>query len=255
MAQSPSVDISEHLEQLHVHGTGLVDAAEQAGVDAAVPTCPDWAVRDLLGHIGRVHRWAATFVDGRTEPPRGDHELATVPDADDELAGWVLEGLAALVAAIRNAPADRECWTFLPAPTPLAFWARRQAHETAIHHVDAASAAGIDVAIDTRLAVDGIDELLLGFFNRPRGRLLADPPVTLGVRAVDGRDGDEWSMRIDGNGRETNRGLARGECIVSGPAAALYRFLWNRSGDDALTVDGDRRVLDLWRQKARITWS
>lgn len=34
-----------------------------------------------------------------------------------------------------------DCWTFLDAPSPLAFWARRQAHETAIHRADAQLAA------------------------------------------------------------------------------------------------------------------
>ena len=32
------------------------------------------------------------------------------------------------------------CFAFLPAPSPLAFWARRQAHETGIHRADVESA-------------------------------------------------------------------------------------------------------------------
>ncbi|MER6443505.1 hypothetical protein ABT275_45720 [Streptomyces sp. NPDC001185] len=36
------------------------------------------------------------------------------------------------------------CWTFNPArvPSPLAFWTRRQAHETAVHRYDAEAATG-----------------------------------------------------------------------------------------------------------------
>src|SRR6266704_1004706 len=33
----------------------------------ALPTCPDWAVRDLVGHLGGVHRWAASFVERSEE--------------------------------------------------------------------------------------------------------------------------------------------------------------------------------------------
>ena len=43
-------------------------------------------------------------------------------------------------------PTTCECWTFLPAPSPRAMWARRQAHETAIHRVDAQLAAGLPVS-------------------------------------------------------------------------------------------------------------
>src|SRR5262249_53658636 len=58
-----------------------------------------------------------------------------------ELPGWFREGHAALVQALSVAGPDLNCWAFLAAPSPLAFWARRQAHETAIHRVDAGQAA------------------------------------------------------------------------------------------------------------------
>ena len=59
---------------------------------------------------------------------------------------------------LASAPADLETWTFLEAPT-LTFWARRQAHETAIHRVDAESLWGCH-RFPSGFAVDGIDELL-----------------------------------------------------------------------------------------------
>ena len=61
--------------------------------------------------------------------------------ADAGLIAAYRDGHAALVAALRDADPDLECATFMPAPSPLAFWARRQAHETAIHRYDAQSAA------------------------------------------------------------------------------------------------------------------
>ena len=42
-------------------------------------------------------------------------------------------------------------------------WARRQAHETAIHRYDAESASGDVNGFDLDFAVDGIDEILVGF--------------------------------------------------------------------------------------------
>jgi hypothetical protein len=60
---------------------------------------------------------------------------------DDELPGWFREGHASLVRVLEAADPDMTCWTFLDAPSSVAFWARRQAHETAIHRVDAEQAA------------------------------------------------------------------------------------------------------------------
>nr|WP_280938082.1 hypothetical protein [Thermobispora bispora] len=40
--------------------------------------------------------------------------------------------------------------------------------------------------------------------------------------------------------------------MISGPAARLYVFLWNRTDSTGIDVQGDRRVLELWREKATI---
>lgn len=247
------MDIGAHVKAIQEHGVALADTAERAGLDASVPTCPDWTVRDLLGHQGQVHRWAATYVTtGRTDT---DVALEDVP-ADTELLDWFRSGHARLVDGLNTAPADLECWSFLPAPSPLAFWARRQAHETTIHHADAAAAAGARLDVDAALAVDGIDELVLGFYAGPgRRRLTADPALTLGIRATDARPDDAWTVVIGPQGRDVSRGEARGDCVIAGTASDVYQFLWNRRDQDAVQVDGDPAVLAVWREKARITWS
>ncbi len=154
----------------------MASAAVGADADAAVPTCPEWTVRDLLRHTGAVHRWATGYVAGRRcEPSRGGLEEAagTWPD-DDGLTAWFEHGCADLVAALAAAPDDLECWTFLPAPSPRAMWARRQAHETAIHRVDTQLATGTAVTpCDPGFAADGIDELLTLFVPRRRAHAAA----------------------------------------------------------------------------------
>lgn len=246
------MEIAEHINVIAEHGAALADAAERAGLEARVPPCPGWTVRDLVGHQGQVHRWAGTYVlTGRTDPGL---ELEDVPA--DELLTWFRQGHARLVDALKNAPADLVSWSFLPAPSPLAFWARRQAHETTIHRADAEAAAGTQLDVDPVLAVDGIDELLLGFYGgRGRGRLRSDPPVTVGIRTTDAGRDDAWSMVIGPDGRETSRGQATGDCVVTGTASELYQFLWNRRDRSAVQIEGDATVLDLWQDKARITWS
>lgn len=42
---------------------------------------------------------------------------------------------------------------------------------------------------------------------------------------------------------------------LSGDAADIYLALWNRGKDSALTVKGDRQLLDLWHDNVRVHWS
>ena len=152
----------------------MAAAAGGADPDDAVPTCPEWTVRDLIRHTGGVHRWATGVVaGGRTEPPRaGPGQAAGTGPTDEDLADWLGQGCADLVTALVDAPDDLQCWTFLAAPSPRAMWARRQAHETAVHRVDAQLAAGIPVtSCAPAFAADGIDELLMLFVPR-RGSTL-----------------------------------------------------------------------------------
>ncbi|HTW99850.1 MAG TPA: hypothetical protein VMD59_13795, partial [Acidimicrobiales bacterium] len=136
------------------------------------------------------------------------------------------------------------------------FWARRQAHETSIHSADAEGAAGRPSSFAPELAADGIDELLLGFLPRRRGRLVADPAVSLGVRALD--TGDSWTLRIEPDRRvPVEEAPEAADCLLAGPASDLYLLLWNRlpGAPAAVEVRGDAGVLDLWKERATIRWS
>ncbi|QNS07746.1 maleylpyruvate isomerase family mycothiol-dependent enzyme [Streptomyces xanthii] len=245
------MDIAEHLQALDREGRALADAAERAGTDAKVPTCPDWQIRDLLRHTGMVHRWAAAFVaEGHTSY----HPDGGLPDLDGEaLIAWFREGHAQLVDTLTRAAPDVACWSFLPAPSPLAFWARRQAHETTVHRVDAQSAlAAAPDTVPRELAVDGIEELLLGMHARPKSRVRSDAPKVLRVRAT---DADRvWTVRIGQEPPATESGDAgEADCEVAGTAARLYVALWNRAPFPS--VSGDASVATLWRENSAITWS
>jgi uncharacterized protein (TIGR03083 family) len=247
------MDLPTHLHHLAAQGRDLADAATTAGLDTRVPTCPEWSVRDLVTHTGQVHRWATSYVEtGRPTPPGPGDEPAVAP-TDDILVQWFRDGHDALVAALHRAPADLACWSFLPAPSPRQFWARRQAHETTIHRVDADHAAGREPLVDPLLAADGIDELLHGFFARPQGRLVADPTRRLAVNTSD--TNDAWTITIGPAGRTTTSHADEdADCTVTADAASLYLLLWNRYSGADLDVRGDATLLDLWRDKAQITW-
>lgn len=253
------MEITEHINALEREGQLLVRAARTSGLDAPVPTCPGWLTRDLLAHVRYVHRWATAYVaEAITDMVREDDEaelLADIAD-DDDLVDDVREGHAALVRALSNAPSDLECWTFLPAPSPLAMWARRQAHETAIHRIDAELAAKIDLSpLDPRFAADGVDELVYGFVGRRnRGRPMSHDDQTIRFEATDRQE--SWHVRFTSDSIETAADDADGSDLrVRAGAADLYLLLWNRPPRTPPETSGDVELLDLWRERVRIKWS
>ena len=144
-----------------------------------------------------------------------------------------------------------ECWHFLPAPSPLAFWARRQAHETAVHRFDAQAARGGTPDEPGRdFAADGIDELLRGFHARARSRVRSAEPRVLRVRASD-TDGAVWTVRLTEEPPATECGEeGDADCEVSGQAGRLYLALWNRLPLPRVT--GDASVAGLWRERSAV---
>ena len=246
------METAEFVETLDREGRLLAAAAEAAGTDAKVPTCPEWQVRDLLRHTGMVHRWATAFVaEGHT----AYHPDGGLPDLDGaELLAWFREGHRRLFATLAGASPDVECWHFLPAPSPLDFWARRQAHETAVHRIDAEAAGGGEFGgIDREFAADGVDELLRGFHARSRSKVRSEEPRTLRVRATDAGDA-VWTVRLSQEPPAAARDAAGDvDCEVAGPAQELYLALWNRQPFPQVT--GDAAVAALWREKSAVTWS
>ncbi|MFI9365385.1 maleylpyruvate isomerase family mycothiol-dependent enzyme [Kitasatospora sp. NPDC053057] len=261
------MEISEHIDALRREGALLADAAARTDLTAPVPTCPDWRLGDLVRHVGQVHRWAAAYPSKGLRAPLDEAGRQAVigPDPSDaELLDWFRDGHAALVTVLSEAPAEVECWSFLPAPSPLAFWARRQAQETAVHRFDADAAAGSPgPAVDTTLALDGVDELLRGFMLRGRPKVHSDSDSrrTVQVRTTDGPG--SWHLTLS---REplivtTEEHPEPADLTISGPSRELYLLLWNRltveqaeQGGQSGRVEfsGDRALLDLWRDNAAI---
>src|SRR5271163_4072914 len=110
----------------------MAAAIDRADPDGGVPSCPEWTVRDLVRHLGGVHRWATGYITSRRT------EISQA-ELDEVVGSWP---------------------------------------------------AGADVA-----------------------------------------------------------GAA---CTVAGAAGDLFLALWNRSGADALTIEGDRRVLGQFAEAVQI---
>jgi uncharacterized protein (TIGR03083 family) len=263
-AQYAPGDTAYHIACLRREGDLLAGAAERAGLDAPIPACPGWCVRDLLKHLGYVHRWAAGYVreqHARWVDRASEAEILGGGPQDGELVAWFRDGHAALVQVLEAADPGLTCWTFLDAPSPVAFWARRQAHETAIHRVDAEQAAtaasgGTETGFEPRFAADGVDELIMGFLGRDAKRGSWHGPLgALGFHAEDGEGPvAHWRVVSELGHFAVARAAGPADCDVTGPAAGLYLLLWNRGDASGLDVRGDAGLLAEFRKESEVTW-
>lgn len=254
------MEIAEHVDALRSQGERLAEAAERAALDAAVPPCAPWQVKDLLRHTGYIHRWAARHITecpGQLLDGPQEAEILRGGAEDAGLLAWFRAGHAALTQALATADPALECATFMAAPSPLAFWARRQAHETAVHRADAESALGATPEYQADFAADGIDELIMGFGRRRKYAPAAGPGTDGGVLRVIAADtGDAWSVEARGGRLQPRRATSEAAgCTVSGPASGLYLYLWNRADLGAgVTVSGDRALLASWQASVKVRW-
>ena len=148
---------------------------------------------------------------------------------DDALAGWLREGLDALMVALSDQ--GRPCWT-LAGPATAAWWRRRQALETAIHRVDAERVLGPASPVDPALAADGVAEVVDVLHPRQlRLGRAAVPAAALRLTTDDG----QGSWLVAGPSPVTE---------ISGPAETLLLLVWGRTDldDPRLQVEDRRRA-------------
>ncbi len=256
-ANDIAVDVEEYVSALEHDGRLLIAAAKSAGLDAPVPTCPGWHIRELLAHMNYVHAWAYAYVAGALidmVPEPDEVEILRNAPPDDELLESVQGGHAALVGALADAPFGLNCWTFLPSPSPLEMWARRQAHETAIHRVDAEIAAGwAPRAFDSRFAMDGLDEIIFAFLARTVPP--ADEEADLGRIGFEARgEAERLTVRLTAGGAVPERGEPLCDLVIRASASDLYLVAWNRPSADELELIGATHLLDVWRRLIQVTW-
>src|SRR5882757_5217852 len=157
----PLTMVSTDLLLAEVTGSAgtLAGIAATADLTTTVPTCPDWTLRQLITHVGRAHRWAAAIVATQAAEPIPFREVpdGRLPDGLAERPAWLRDGAARLAETVTAGSGP--VWTHF-GPGPASYWARRMAHETAVHRADGQIAVGIRPEIDPVVAADGIAEWL-----------------------------------------------------------------------------------------------
>jgi len=230
-------------------------------LERPVPTCPGWTFRQLATHVGRGHRWAAQIVATRATAPIPLREVADgkLPDDPAQHVPWLNAGARQVIDAVAAAGSD-PVWTF-NGISPATFWARRRAHEAAVHLADAQLAAGLAVDLAPDAAADGVDEWLALIVAgtegttdpaRERAQELRGDGQSLHFHATDpGLSGTgEWLVTRMPSGVTVQCGHSKADVAVRGPATSLLLVLTRRlpPSDPAIDVFGQQALLAHWLQ-------
>lgn len=248
--QSRGTDFDRLVDGLAEVTDAFVGAVSGVDPQATVPTCPEWKVRDLVGHIGQAYLWSAGLVRSRAAAPP--------PDPRDEEPGdprewptWLGDSAAELVAAVADTGPETTVWTFL-GDRPARFWLRRMICDATVHVADAAAAGNRPFRISTQLATEAIGEGLelisaagAADLKPDLGELRGDGQ-TLAFRPTDAGPG--WLVTRTPGGVTSERRTAAADVTVTAPAADLLLLFSRRitPDDPRTTITGDRALLEHW---------
>ncbi|MGW4484904.1 maleylpyruvate isomerase family mycothiol-dependent enzyme [Amycolatopsis sp. NPDC004368] len=234
------MDTTRLATALHHHTTALAHTAAATDPDTRVPTCPDWPVRVLVGHVGQAHRWSASII--RTGPSPVPDPFTADPGDPADWASWLHAGAAELIAAVSTS--DRPVWTFF-GPGPATFWLRRMLNDTLVHHAD----ADPHFKTDPDLAEDAITEWLELLAHPVTATLKPDVAELRGTGqtlhlAPD--DGPGWHLTRTPSGITWTRGTAPADATLAGPVTELLLVLTRRKPLGQARVTGDRSLVEHW---------
>lgn len=234
--------------------------ASAPSLDVRVPTCPEWTLRDLVQHLGGVHRrWAANVAAGPADAPAQTafEGAPAVPREREALLAWSAESTEQLLGALREAGPDRGCWTWWAgsqSPQTSGAVARHQVQEATVHTYDAQITLGAPQPLPEEAALDGVEEFLTTCCATTSP--WPHEPAAVAYHATEGRS---WRLSLSADGARATRipspgtaapATAAGEdpyavdASLRGTADELVLVLYARIPVDALEADGDRRIFD-----------
>ncbi|RLV09081.1 hypothetical protein CTZ27_07860 [Streptomyces griseocarneus] len=243
--------------------TGLMaDHLKGADMTADVPTCPGWNVGQLARHLGGAQRWCEEIVRTRAREAAPDAHFRDLSAYRAEDAGvvapWLAEGAARLAETLRAAGPAAPVWTPVPGGT-AAFFARRVAHEAAMHRADADLALGVEYALDEAVALDALDEwmelgsLPMHFEIHPWMRELLGPGRTLHLHATDTAPEAhaEWVVDLTGDAITWRRAHEKAAVALRGPLTELLLVVYRRRSPRSgrIEIVGDEGLLDFWLER------
>jgi uncharacterized protein (TIGR03083 family) len=205
----------------------LSEVVAAADLDARVPSCPEWSVRDLAHHIGVVQWYWSANVRAADADQRSGAELTPTP-SDSDLLAWLGWCTYSLLSALREAGPDSPSWTWWGEPRSAAAVGRHQAQEAAVHRWDAQLATGSVGTLRPELASDGVPDFIQIMVGGDAGALSG----TVVLSAID--TGASWQV---GAGPSADAGGRAAELRAT--ASDLVLMLYRRLPVPDSAVVGD----------------
>ena len=231
------------LSLIDERSAALREAVAAAGdLEARVPGCPEWSLRDLVAHLGEVQRfWSVIVRAGAADspPPR---EVIGDTEPHGDLLEWSAESTRLLLTALRQTGPDAPCWTWWPgseAPQTSGAVARHQVQEASVHAYDAQETIGRPEPIPAAAAVDGVAEFLQVTYGA-EGPWPHQPARIVFTST----EGPSWTLDLTPSGARLDP-AAGGEPVatVRGRASDLLLALFGRVELETLHIDDDSTVV------------
>ncbi|MEP6696765.1 MAG: maleylpyruvate isomerase family mycothiol-dependent enzyme [Pseudonocardiales bacterium] len=238
------METSRYLDLLRADG-GLLAATARLDLDAEVPPCPGWRVRDAVEHTAEVYEHKLACIDLRANPD----PWPPARPADRDPVQWFMDAHGRLLDVLTTHDPATPAYTWFPPDQTVGFWVRRMAQETAVHRVDVQSAFDAVTTVDAELATDGVDEVLTLMLA---GDWSDDPIEWMGggERVAVSTGGRSWLVTFDAREItvvESGKSGGSADATVSGAPSDVLLWLWGRAGDDAVEFSGDAAAIRLLR--------
>jgi uncharacterized protein (TIGR03083 family) len=236
------MDYPTYVERVREDGDRLA-AVARGNLTAAVPSCPGWTVDDLVSHVAEVYedKIARTALGHAPDPWPPEWP------ADRDPVTWLDDARTRLLEMFSESGPDTPSATWWPPDQTVGFWARRMAHETAVHRVDGELAAGTMTPVDDELAVDGVDEILVVMLAGD----WSDAPseIAAGQRVTVSTGGRQWIVTLESEAVTIAEEDGVGDAAVEGSPSDVYLWLWGRVPDERVRRSGDEALLQLLRSR------
>jgi uncharacterized protein (TIGR03083 family) len=236
------VDYTTFVGHVRRDGQRLADAASE-NLARGVPSCPGWTVSDLVSHVAQVyeHKIACTAL-GRAPDP-WPPEWPT----DRDPVEWLGDAHRRLLEMFEASGPTTPSATWWQPDQTVGFWARRMAHETAVHRIDGELAIGTPTPVDAELAVDGVDEVLVIMLA---GDWSDEPDdAATGQRVAISTGGRTWRVTLERDKVSVDEDGGDTDAALGGDPSDVLLWLWGRSPDERVMRSGDQDTLRLLRSR------
>jgi len=249
------MNTSETLKNVVEQTDTFADWVQGKDATTRVPTCPEWTLADLVGHVGATHRMVTMLVGERlSEPSSVFARYVPGPTDSTKWHAWLTEGAAEAKQVFESVTDDTPVWDPSGADAGVLFWSRRLLGEASVHRADAAAALDMPYELAPGPAAAAVEDWLdtmtsAGYWeNKPDfAAAMRGDGQTLHFHATDAPG--EWLARREPDRVALERTHATADVTLSGPAVELLLVLSRRrrlSETTGLELQGDRALLDHW---------